>query len=125
YQATSIRQGDREVVLVSLSPTGDLATPSIVGMQSVLREGPLGCEEVQRSLARDLRLARGLADMPPARQQRIAVDRLFMPRLRLALDAAPQDKIPTPMRVTTPMPSEGGPVPTPPDGIDQLRSSRP
>jgi hypothetical protein len=124
YQATSIRQGDREVVLVALSPTGDIATPSIVGPPTTLvREGPLGCEEIQRALARDLRLARGLADMPPARSQRIAVDRLFMPRLRLALDAAPQDRIPTPMRVSTPMPSEA-PVPTP-DGIDQMRSSRP
>jgi hypothetical protein len=123
YQATSIRQGEREVVLVALSPTGEIAAPSIVSPQArVSREGPLGCEEIQRALARDLRLARGLADMPPARSQRVAVDRLFMPRLRLALDLAPQDKIPTPMRVT-PMPSESA-VP-PPDGVDQMRSSRP
>lgn len=123
YQATAIRQGDREVVLVALSPTGEIATPSIPPDSSLMRDGPLGREEIQRALARDMRLARGLADMPPPRPQRVAIDRLFMPRLRLALDAAPQDRLPTPARVATPLPTET--APTPPEGIDQLRSSRP
>jgi hypothetical protein len=127
YQATMIRQGEREVVLVALAPTGELATAAmILPSGSGPRIGPLAFEEVQRALARDLRLARGLADMPPPRAQRVAVDRLFMPRLRAALDLAPAERIATPARgavVATEIPPEA--LQTPPEGIEQLRSSRP
>jgi hypothetical protein len=127
YQATMIRQGDREVVLVALAPTGELATAAVILPTGTgPRIGPLAFEEVQRALARDLRLARGLADMPPPRAQRVAVDRLFMPRLRAALDLAPAERIATPAPipvVATDIPPEA--LHTPPDGIEQLRSSRP
>jgi hypothetical protein len=127
YQATMIRQGDREVVLVALAPTGELATAAVILPTGTgPRIGPLAFEEVQRALARDLRLARGLADMPPPRAQRVAVDRLFMPRLRAALDLAPAERIATPapgVVVPAEIPPEA--LQTPPDGIEQLRSSRP
>ncbi|GAC1353358.1 MAG: hypothetical protein NVSMB47_05110 [Polyangiales bacterium] len=124
FQATAVRQAEREVVLVALSPSGELATPSLVAPPpGTPRTGPLSHEAIQRALARDLRLARGLAEMPPARAQRIAVDRLFMPRLRLALDAAPQERLPTPIRPSAQPPIDA--LHTPPDGVEQLRSSRP
>ena len=126
YQATMIRQGDREVVLVALAPTGELATTSVILPTGTgPRIGPLAFEEVQRALARDLRLARGLADMPPPRAQRVAVDRLFMPRLREALDLAPAERIPTPAPVVVPAEIPPEALHTPPEGIEQLRSSRP
>lgn len=121
FQATQIRQGEREVVLVALAPTGELATPSIVAPPpgSVV-QGPLAVEAVQRALARDLRLAHCLVDLPPSRGQRVAVDRLFMPRLRQALDGAPSEVV-----ITTPRPSAPELVGTPPEGVDQLRQSSP
>lgn len=130
YQATQLRQGDREVVLVALSPSGELATSSLVSPPpGTTRVGPLGFEAVQRALARDLRLAHCLADMPPPRAQRVAVDRLFMPRIRLALDLAPnvEDRIITPSRgVGAPPPAIAAEhLHTPPEGIELLRSSRP
>lgn len=120
YQATQLRQGEREVVLVALSPTGELATPSIVSPKPGAA-GPLASEHVQRALARDLRLAHCLADLPPPRAQRIAVDRLFVPRIRVALDAAPAEIVRVP-RTTTPAEV----VITPPEGVEQpLRQSSP
>jgi hypothetical protein len=119
FQATQIRQGDKEVVLVALASVGELATPSLVSPPPG-GHGPLGTEEVQRALARDLRLAQGLADLPPPRAQRVAIDRLFMPRLRLALDHAPSELVLTPL-VRAPEP----PLVTPPDGVDGLRQSSP
>lgn len=120
YQATQLRQGEREVVLVALSPTGELATPSIIAPPPG-RVGPLASEHVQRALARDLRLAHSLAELPPPRAQRIAVDRLFVPRLRVALDLAPAELVRVP-RTNTPAEV----LLTPPEGIDQpLRQSSP
>jgi hypothetical protein len=120
YQATQLRQGDREVVLVALSPTGELATPSIVSPPPG-RVGPLSSEHIQRALARDLRLAHCLADLPPPRTQRIAVDRLFVPRIRVALDTAPAEIVRVP-RATTPVEV----LLTPPEGVEQpLRQSSP
>ncbi len=119
YQATQLRQDEREVVLVALSPTGELATPSIVSPPPG-RRGPLASEHIQRALARDLRLAHCLADLPPPRAQRIAVDRLFVPRLRVALDAAPGEIVRVP-RTTTPAEV----LLTPVDGVEQLRQSSP
>jgi len=120
YQATQLRQGEREVVLVALSPTGELATPSIIAPPPG-RGGPLASEHIQRSLARDLRLAHCLADLPPPRAQRIAVDRLFVPRIRVALDTAPPEIVRVP-RTTTPPEV----LLTPAEGVEQpLRQSSP
>jgi hypothetical protein len=44
----------------------------------------------QRAIVRDLRLMQSLADAPPPRDLRVAVDRLFMLPLRRALDRAPR-----------------------------------
>jgi hypothetical protein len=85
--------------------------------------GPLTFEPIQRALARDLRLARGLAEMPPPRAQRVAVDRLFMPRLRQALDLAPAEARPTAPSRALEVPPEA--LKTPPEGVEHLRSSRP
>jgi hypothetical protein len=125
YQATVVRQGEREVVLVSLAPAAELASLSILdGLAASTREGPLALDSVQRALARDLRLAQGLVDMPPARAHRVAVDRLFVPRLRAALDVAPTEEHTEPPRASAPtIPSEA--LVTPPEGTEQLRSSRP
>lgn len=119
FQATQIRQDEREIVLVALSPTGELATPSLISPVPG-RTGPLASEAIQRSLARDLRLAHCLADLPPPRAQRIAMDRLFVPRIRQALDLAPGIKVRVP-RANTPV----EPLLTPAEGIEQLRQSSP
>lgn len=118
FQATQVRQGEREVVLVALSPTGELATPSLISPPPG-RTGPLASEIIQRSLARDLRLAHCLADLPPPRSMRVAVDRLFVPRIRQALDAAP------PELVIVSRPSAAELLVTPAEGIEALRQSSP
>ncbi len=119
FQATQIRQGDREIVLVALAPTGELATSELVVRTP--GRGPMAQDTIRRALARDLHLARGLADIPPPRAHRVAIDRLFMPRLRIALDLAPTADEPT-TRIATPTPDS---LQTPPEGIEHLRSSRP
>jgi len=119
FQATHVRQGEREVVLVALSPTGELATPSIINPPPG-QGGPLASELIQRSLARDLRLAHCLAEIPPPRGMRVAVDRLFVPRLRHALDLAPSEV------VIVQRPSAPAEVlMTPPEGVENLRQSSP
>lgn len=126
YQATQLRQGDREIVLVSLASSGELSTPSLLApAPGASLVGPLAFEPVQRALARDLRLARGLAEMPPPRALRVAIDRLFMARLRHALDLAPSTDVlvAAPTRLTTPAPHER--LLTPPEGMEPLRQSRP
>lgn len=120
FQATQICQGEHEVVLVALAPTGEIATPSIVSPPpGTTRDGPLAVDAVQRALARDLRLAQGLADMPPPRLQRVAIDRLFMPRLRQALDEAPAELVIVPRTSAEP------PLTTPIEGVEKLRQSSP
>ncbi len=68
YQATWIRQADVEAVLVA----------------------PLAPEAPRARELRDLRLMSSTAEEPPARDLRLAVDRLFMLPLREALDRAPR-----------------------------------
>jgi hypothetical protein len=68
YQATWIRQADVEAVLVA----------------------PLAAEAPRARELRDLRLISSAAEDPPARDLRVAVDRLFMLPLREALDRAPR-----------------------------------
>lgn len=113
FQATQVRQGDREVVLVALASASELASPALLER----RDGPMGLDGVRRALGRDLRLAQGLVEMPPPRGQRVAVDRLFMPRLRVALDTAPLAPLEAPPPVER--------VATPHEGMDRLRSSSP
>ena len=45
---------------------------------------------VQRALVRDLRLMRSLPDVPPPRELRLGIERLFMLPRRQALDRAPR-----------------------------------
>lgn len=117
FQATWLRQGDREIVLVALSPIGELATAALIHPPAG-HTGPLASELVQRSLARDLRLANCLADLPPPRNMRVAVDRLFVPRLRHALDLAPTEVVIL-ERTSTDV------LITPPEGVEKLRQSSP
>jgi hypothetical protein len=82
YQATWIRQGAGEVVLVSLLPS--LAPTGSGEIRST------GIAELDRAAIRDLRLMQATPDEPPPTEQRVAVDRLFMLPLRIALDKAPR-----------------------------------
>lgn len=111
FQATQVRQGEHEVVLVALASASELASAALLER----RDGPMALDGVRRALGRDLRLAQGLVEMPPPRGQRVAIDRLFMPRLRVALDRAPIAlEAVVPERLATPL-----------DGMDRLRSSSP
>jgi hypothetical protein len=79
YQATWIKQGGAEVVLVAPMPA------SIVPRDSQMQAtGKLG-----RALTRDLRLLQAPAETPPARDARVAIDRPFMMAVRRVLDDAP------------------------------------
>ncbi len=76
YQGTSIRQGGREAVLVSL-------LPSFVPFE-VHNSG-----QFDRAMLRDLRLVQAGPEDPPPRDARVAIDRLFVLPVRSALDTAP------------------------------------
>jgi hypothetical protein len=79
-QATWVRQGEGEVVLVS----------------------PMG-GEIPRALARDARLMQATVGEPPPRELRRAIDHLFMLPLRRALDRAPRaSRAPSPPSRTNP-----------------------
>jgi hypothetical protein len=88
YQATWLRQSAVELVLVASMPS-EISSwmvgkpPKAVG--DLTRD-----TLVQRALVRDLRLMQSLPDVPPPREQRVAVERLFMLPLRQALDRAPR-----------------------------------
>lgn len=82
YQATWIRQGGDEVVLVAPLP------PEIsVGRRSDVSLHP--------ALLRDLKLMQSVPGEPPPRELRLAVERVFMLPLRQALDRAPRASRPT------------------------------
>jgi hypothetical protein len=84
-QATWVRQGDAEVVLVApLAGDGNWVSDEA----SVFREAG-GARTVRRSVARDLRLMQAVIADPPPRELRCAIDRLFMLPLRRVLDGAP------------------------------------
>jgi hypothetical protein len=77
YQATWIRQGTSELVLVAPMP------PEISSF--------LGADAGETiALVRDLKLMQSLPDSPPPRELRVGIDRLFMLPLRQALDKAPR-----------------------------------
>ena len=79
YQATWVRQGSSEVVLVAQQPP-ELARFG-VGLGSGLDRS---------AVLRDLRLMQSLPDDPPPANLRLAIERVFMLPLRQALDAAPR-----------------------------------
>ncbi|MBS2014619.1 MAG: hypothetical protein JST00_17155 [Deltaproteobacteria bacterium] len=81
YQATWIRQGGSEVVLVAPMPA------SIVPRESNAHREASG--KLGRALTRDLRLLQAPAEPPPARDARVAIDRPFMMAVRRVLDDAP------------------------------------
>ena len=88
YQATWLRQAQTEAVLVSPLPTE--VTSWMVGraprqVGSITRDAIM-----QRALVRDMRLMHSVPDAPPPRDQRVAIERLFMLPLRQALDRAPR-----------------------------------
>lgn len=94
YHATWVRQDASEVVLVSPMP------PEV---SSLFSEGPEELRavverssEMQRAVAKDLRVMQAAADMPPPVETRIAVERMFMFPLRRALDTAPRARVSVP-----------------------------
>jgi hypothetical protein len=90
YQATWIRQGGDEIVLVAPLP------PEI----SVGRRRDVS---LQPALLRDLKLMQSTPGEPPPRELRLAVERVFMLPLRQALDRAPRASRPTnPARLSSP-----------------------
>ena len=85
-QATWVRQGDVEVVLVaSVASEGAQVRETDASVRAA-GEGAV----VRRSLARDVRLMQAAAGEPPPRELRRAIDRIFMLPLRRALDRAPR-----------------------------------
>ena len=83
YQGTWIRQATNEVVLISL-------LPSIAPLGSLGPGDSTGLPELDRATLRDLRLMQATPESPPAADQRVAIDRIFMLPLRAALDRAPR-----------------------------------
>ncbi len=88
YQATWLRQATTEVVLVSPLPSE--VTSWMVGRAPRPVGAITGDALVQRALVRDMRLMHSVPDAPPPRDQRVAIERLFMLPLRRALDRAPR-----------------------------------
>lgn len=93
YQATWVRQGTFELVLVApLAP-------------EIARDGMRLDESADRTaLLRDLRLMQSLPDEPPPNELRTAIERVFMLPLRQALDKAPRAarSAPTGTRTSSP-----------------------
>ncbi len=81
YQATWVRQGTTEAVLVAPLPP-DLSAGA------ALETSPSDAE--RRARLRDLRLQHASPGAPPAREARVGIERLFMLPLRRALDGAPR-----------------------------------
>ena len=81
YQATWIKQGGAEVVLVAPMPA------SIVPREPTAHRDATG--RLGRALTRDLRLLQAPAETPPSRDVRVAIDRPFMMAVRRVLDDAP------------------------------------
>ncbi|MDB4937166.1 MAG: hypothetical protein JWP87_4138 [Labilithrix sp.] len=81
YQATWIKQGGSEVVLVAPMPSSLVPRGSNAHRDATGRLG--------RALTRDLRLLQAPAENPPSRDVRVAIDRPFMMAVRRVLDDAP------------------------------------
>jgi hypothetical protein len=85
-QATWVRQGDVEIVLVAPLP----ADGAWMGDADVAVRAAGGGAVAKRGVARDLRLIQASAGEAPPRDARHAIDRVFMLPLRRALDRAPR-----------------------------------
>jgi hypothetical protein len=85
-QATWVRQGDIEIVLVAPLP----ADGAWMGDADVAVRAAGGGAVAKRGVARDLRLIQASAGDAPPRDARHAIDRVFMLPLRRALDRAPR-----------------------------------
>jgi len=83
YQATWVRQGMSESVLVSL-----LASLSSLALPESAPQGEV--PEVASAVLRDLRLMQATPDAPPPTELRVGIERMYMLRLRAALDRAPR-----------------------------------
>jgi hypothetical protein len=79
YQGTWLQQGMSEVVLVSLLSSLTAAAPAATG-------------EVASLLARDVRLMQAAPEEPPPRDLRFGIERMFMLRIRAAVDRAPRER---------------------------------
>ncbi|HEX7604927.1 MAG TPA: IMP dehydrogenase [Polyangiaceae bacterium] len=93
YQATWVRQGTFELVLVAPLPP------------EITRDGMRPNENTDRTaLLRDLRLMQSLPEEPPPNELRTAIERVFMLPLRQALDKAPRAarSAPTGTRTSSP-----------------------
>jgi hypothetical protein len=85
-QATWVRQGDVELVLVASMPgDGARVREADAAVRAAGEEAV-----VRRTLARDVRLMQAAASEPPPRELRHAIDRTFMLAVRQALDRAPR-----------------------------------
>jgi hypothetical protein len=85
-QATWVRQGEVEVVLVApMSADGGWTHDADAAIRAA-GEGAL----VRRAITRDLRLIRASAGDAPSRELRHAIDRVFVLPVRRALDGAPR-----------------------------------
>jgi len=93
YQATWVRQGGSEIVLLAPLPP-DVVGAAHAGVQAAAdgrrRTGDDRRFADSRAVARDLRLMHALPESPPARDLRVAIERVFMLPLRRALDRAPR-----------------------------------
>ncbi len=85
-QATWVRQGDVEFVLVAPLP----ADGAWMGDADVAVRAAGAGAVVKRGVARDLRLIQASPSAAPPRDARHAIDRVFMLPLRRALDLAPR-----------------------------------
>jgi hypothetical protein len=83
YQATWVRQGMSESVLVSL-----LASLASLALPENALQGEV--PEVASAVLRDLRLMQATPDAPPPAELRVGIERMYMLRLRAALDRAPR-----------------------------------
>jgi hypothetical protein len=78
-----VRQGHSEAVLVSLIPS--------ISSVSIPLTPPAGeVPEVASAVLRDLRLMQASPEPPPPSELRVGIERMFMLRLRAALDRAPR-----------------------------------
>ena len=86
-QATYVRQGETELVLVASLPADGVWQREVNAAEARASLPGLG---VHPSLARDVRLMQASAGEPPPRELRRAIDHVFMLPLRRALDRAPR-----------------------------------
>lgn len=82
YQATWVRQGASEAVLVAIAPF-----PSAAFFRTGFVFGDT--EGLPPARARDLRLLQSMPEAPPPKELRVGIERTYMLPLRIALERAP------------------------------------